>query len=307
MRKEYSKKLGKKNKLESVFKDPHTIEYFSQKNNTALFGYTSDNKKRPMNLVLGSLFNGKVLDMFEYEVTNYIPVEYFAKDVKIHSCMKPVVIFQGDVFETDFQYERMRKFLFDFLRLHNVEEVNVSDLRRIVFVSAGDDKEVKLRSFQVDGPINEYALNEMKLTEVGPSINLKMRTVQLASKELYDLSLKQPRETMVRKVKNIENNGLGERRGRIHMAKQNLKNAALKNYKRILGKKRFVKKGEETGDSAAKASTATGGEGEGNVTEKKETVRGKGREKGTRGAKGIRGAKGTKGTKKKSNTDDIDM
>ena len=169
MRKEYSKKLGKKNKMDSVFKDAHTVEYFCEKNNTSLFGYTSDTKKRPMNLVLGSLFNHKILDMFEFEVVNYVPMEYFSKDVKIASCMKPVVIFQGDVFETDFQLERMRKYFLDLLRLHNVDEVSINDLRRIVIISAGEDKEIKLRAFQVEGPINEYSLDKLSMTEVGPS------------------------------------------------------------------------------------------------------------------------------------------
>jgi len=245
MRKDYSKKLGKKNRLESVFKDPSSIEYFSDKNNTALFGYTSDNKKRPMNLVLGNLFNSKVLDMFEYEVTNYVPISHFASEVKIDSCMKPVIIFQGDQFETDFQFERMRKFFLDFFRLHNVDEVNVSELRRLLVVSVGDDKEVKIRNYQVEGAISEYTLEDLKLTEVGPSLNLKVRNIHVASKELYDLSCRQPKEIMVKKTKNIENNALGEKRGRVHMAKQNLKTVALKKYKKILGRKRFDKKGDK--------------------------------------------------------------
>ena len=252
LRKDYSKKLGRKNKLDSVFKDARNIEFLCEKNDTPLFGYTSDNKKKPMNLVLGSLFNHKVLDMFEFEVTNYVPIDYFAKDVKIDSCMKPVLLFQGDIFETDFQYERLRKFFLDFFLLHNVDDVSISDLRRVMIASIGEDKEIKLRSYQVEGPIHEYSLNDLKMTEVGPSLNLKVRNVHLASKELYDLACKQPKEIMVKKVKNIENNALGEKRGRIHMSKQNLKAVALKKYKKILGRKRFEKKTK--GNTEAKAN-----------------------------------------------------
>ncbi len=252
MRKEYSKKLGKKNRIESVFKESRAIEYFCDKNSTPLFAYTSDQKKRPMNLVLGSLFNNKVLDMFEFEVTNFIPISHFSDKVQIHSCMKPVIIFQGDLFETDFQYERMRKFFLDFMRLHDVDEVNVSELRRIILVSVGEDREVKIRSFQVEGSIKEFTLNEINFTEVGPSLNLKVRNIHLASKELFDLALKQPKENTVKKVKNIENNALGEKRGRIHMAKQNLNAVSLKRYKRILGKERFNKKDGDKKDKKEK-------------------------------------------------------
>jgi ribosome production factor 2 len=256
MRKEFSKKLTKKNKFESVFKDAGSIEYFSDKNNCALFGYASDNKKRPMNLVLGSLFNSKVLDMFEYEVTNYLPISHFAKDVKIASCMKPVIIFQGDQFETDFQYERMRKFFLDFFRIHDVDEVNISDLRRLMVISVGEDKEIKMRSFQVEGPISEYTLSDLNLTEIGPSLNLKVRNVHLGSKEFFDLACRQPKELTAKKTKNIEHNALGEKRGRIHMAKQNLKTVALKRYKRILGKKKFDPKGKKEKALAAETSDA---------------------------------------------------
>lgn len=112
-----------------------------------------------MNLVLGSTFDNKILDMFEFEVTNYIPIEYFAKDVNVDSCMKPVILFQGDIFETDFQFDRLRKFFIDFYRLHDVEEVNVSDLKRIIVVSCGEDKVIKLRSYQLD-EFNEYNVRE---------------------------------------------------------------------------------------------------------------------------------------------------
>ena len=228
--------------MESAFSNNQTIEYFGQKNNTPLFAYTSDQKKKPMNLVLGSLFNFKVLDMFEYEVTNYIPISHFSEKVLIDSCMKPVIIFQGDLFETDFQLERMRRFFLDLFKLHDVDEVNISELRRVMMISVTEDREIKIRSFQVEGQIKEFSLDHLQLTEVGPSLNLKVRNIHLASKEFYDLALRQPKEAMIKKEKNIENNALGEKRGRIHMAKQNLNAVSLKKYKKILGKDRFKKK-----------------------------------------------------------------
>ncbi len=49
--------------------------------------------------------------------------------------------------------------------------------------------------------------------------------------ETYKKSLIQPRESKPYKVKNIEKNLLGEKRGRIHMGKQNYDTIATKNYK----------------------------------------------------------------------------
>jgi len=198
-----------------------------------------------MNLVLGSLFNNKILDMFEFEVTNYIPIEYFAKEVKVDSHQKPIIVFQGDVFETEFQFERLRKFFLDYFRVLDLEEVNITDLRRIIVISAGEDKVIKFRSFQVEGSLCEYDLDNFSLTEIGPSLNMNVRNIHLASEEMYKLSLRQPKELMAKKEKNIEKNLLGEKRGRIHMARQNLKAMALKKYKKILGKKRFEKKSKK--------------------------------------------------------------
>lgn len=108
-----------------------------------------------MNLVLGTTFDSKLLDMFEFEVANYIPIEYFAKDIDIDSCMKPVILFQGDIFETDFQYVRLRNYFIDFFRLHDIEDVEITDLRRVIIISCADDKVIKIRSYQLDG-FNEH-------------------------------------------------------------------------------------------------------------------------------------------------------
>ncbi len=69
------------------------------------------------------------------------------------------------------------------------------------------------------------------MNEIGPSLNLKIRRIQLASEELYKKSLIQPKELKVKKVKNIEKNFLGEKRGRIHMGRQNYDTIATKKYR----------------------------------------------------------------------------
>ena len=102
-----------------------------------------------MNLLFGSIFDNRMLDFFEFEVVNYLPISYFT-DIEVDACMKPVILFQGDSFETDFELERVKKFFLDFLMLYEVDNVNISDLRRIIVLSVGDDKTIKFRSFQAD-------------------------------------------------------------------------------------------------------------------------------------------------------------
>jgi hypothetical protein len=92
--------------------------------------------------------------MFEFEVINFLPIEFF-KNVEVDSFMKPVVIFQGDLFETDFEFDRIKKYFLDFFRIHDVEEIEVTELRRLIVVSVGDDREIKLRMYQTS-KFNEY-------------------------------------------------------------------------------------------------------------------------------------------------------
>ena len=58
--------------------------------------------------------------------------------------------------------------------------------------------------------------------------------------------MKQPKGIKETKEKNIEKNKiLGEKRGRIHMQKQNLGAVSLKKFKKIMNKDRFDKKKKE--------------------------------------------------------------
>lgn len=73
----------------------------------------------------------------------------------------------------------------------------------------------------------------MNLEEIGPSVNMKLRKIKLANESLYKNACKQPRQLLDKKEKNIETNMLGEKRGRLHMTKQNLNTMALRKYKVI--------------------------------------------------------------------------
>ena len=249
-RKDYSKKLNRKEMIQNIKENIKDVEYLCDKNNCSLFTFASDQKKKPMNLVMGILYNKQILDYFEFEVVNFIPISYFSKDIEIDSYMKPVLIFQGEIFETDPNYERLKKFFIDYFRLYNVEQTIISELKRVIVISCdyNTDKIIKIRSYQVNGNISEMELNTIKLDEIGPSLDLKERDFEVSELEKYSKTLKQPRGVKEVKVKNIEKNALGEKRGIIHMQKQNLNAISLRQFKKISKKKRFGKTKPEDGD-----------------------------------------------------------
>ena len=118
-------------------------------------------------------------------------------------------------------------------------------MRRIIAISIeNDEKIVKIRNYQINGNLNSKAnLSKIDLIEIGPSFDLKERKFTLADEVLYKKALKQPKGIKETKEKNIEKNQiLGEKRGRIHMQKQNLGAVSLKKFKKIMNKDRFDKK-----------------------------------------------------------------
>ena len=110
------------------------------------------------------------------------------------------------------------------------------------------DKIVKLRSYQIKGQISEENINKIDLEEIGPSIDMKERKIELADNDVYSRALKQPKGVRETKEKNIEKNALGEKRGRIHMMKKNLNAMALRKFERMRMKKRFNKKEDSNVD-----------------------------------------------------------
>ena len=248
MRKDYSKKLTKKEEIVNVVENRDSIEFLCKKNNTTFFALSSHNKKHPMNITLGCLFDFHLLDYFDFEVTNFLPMSYFKTDTVINSDLKPIIIFQGELFESDFNYDRLKKFFIDFFQLYDKESIIISEMRRIMAISIEkDEKIVKIRNYQINGNLTSKAnLSKINLIEIGPSFDLKERRFTLGDEVLYKKTLKQPKGIKEAKEKNIEKNKiLGEKRGRIHMQKQNLSAVSLKKFKKIINKDRFDKKKKE--------------------------------------------------------------
>ena len=91
--------------------DPSLIENQSVKYDCSLFAVGSHQKKRPDNLVLGRVFDGHILDMFELAVTEFRGTSDFDAPKHIHADMKPILIFQGEHFETNETLKRLKSLL----------------------------------------------------------------------------------------------------------------------------------------------------------------------------------------------------
>lgn len=67
----------------------------------------------------------------------------------------------------------------------------------------------------------------------GPSIDFSVRRTKIASEDLYKLARRQPKQLKVMKKKNITRDGLNNKKGRVHMTKQNIDSVQTRKVKAL--------------------------------------------------------------------------
>jgi ribosome production factor 2 len=82
------------------WEDASPLEFLCQKNDASLFAFGTHSKKRPHNLVLGRMYDYKLLDMYEFGVVEAAAMAGFAKGGGGAAAeSKPMVLFHGDGWE----------------------------------------------------------------------------------------------------------------------------------------------------------------------------------------------------------------
>ncbi|KAJ8673465.1 hypothetical protein QAD02_004727 [Eretmocerus hayati] len=225
------------------FEDPTPIEGFGRKMNAALFMFISNSKKRPNNLVMGRLFEHTMMDMVEFGVENYVSLEKFKLD-KIASGIKPMLVFQGELFESNHEYGRIRNLLTDMFQRETVAQIRLQGLEHVLSFTAQDNT-ILLRSYKVMLKKSGTRIPRVELVEIGPRMDLKVRRTKLAADDLFKQACKKPKELKVKKKKNITEDGLGKTLGRIHVGAQKLNSIQtrkMKGLKKSLSEKKMEKK-----------------------------------------------------------------
>ncbi|XP_033227493.1 ribosome production factor 2 homolog [Belonocnema kinseyi] len=211
--------MTKKNEIRP-FEDISPIERFASKLNSSLFMFTSHNKKRPHNLIMGRIFEHTLLDMVEFGIENYKGLKEF-KVPKISTGIKPMLIFNGDIFENNHEYGRIRNLLVDMFHREPAKNIRLKGLEHVISFTARDNK-ILFRSFRIFLKKSGTRIPRIELEEIGPRADLSVRRSRLASDDLFKQSCKRPKELKVKKKKNISEDPLGKTLGRVHMGAQKL-------------------------------------------------------------------------------------
>mmetsp|Transcript_56951 Transcript_56951/g.161695 ORF Transcript_56951/g.161695 Transcript_56951/m.161695 type:complete len:346 (-) Transcript_56951:86-1123(-) len=269
------------------FEDVARLEAECTKHNHGLFAFGSSSKKRPFRLILGRLFNSKLLDMQEFNIDKFKSMCDFGNhksEALVGS--KPLVIFQGSGFETDERLKRTKSLLLDWCSGAAPEKVMLQGLEQVVVISTldahagaaaaaeerldggvaadGGIPPVLFARYRIHMSKSGSKLPRVELEEVGPSFRLRLDRTREPDRDRWKQSIKVPKAAKAKKEKNIRTETMGKRKGRVHLGKQDMdaihtvhhskaKDKKLRAELAAKDKKRQQKSGEAPDAKKAKA------------------------------------------------------
>lgn len=224
---------GQKNDIRP-FEDMSKVEFFGKKHDSSLFALGSSNKKRPDNLIIGRLYDHRMLDMIEFGVENYKAMSEFEGD-KVPVATKPCLLFSGSLFETHDEMKRVKNLLADFFRGPRVPKIRLQGLEHALqFTAVEKDgkKVVHLRSYKIILKKSGTRIPRIELEEMGPRMDLVLRRTHLASDDLFSTACKQVKNVdKPKKAKNISKDAFGSKLGRVHIPAQKIGTIQTKKMK----------------------------------------------------------------------------
>lgn len=235
LKKENSRKLNKKNEIHP-FENKENLLFLAEKNLCPLFCFGTHSKKRMNNLIFGRIYDKDILDMFETSIKNLKgDIDNSLKLVDV--IQKPILLMQGDLFELNPDFQRMRNFFHDFFCTkyeNNLVSIQ-NNLNFVISITGKGEKELLFRFY-----IKERN-GEMK--KLNFEFDLEIKRTKLAAKNIYDRAIKERlREIRILKqkfLKNTKKNTIGETMGTIHIRQQDIRTLRLKKIRKL--KKHVVK------------------------------------------------------------------
>jgi len=207
------------------FEDFTKLEFFGQKHDVSLFAFGNSNKKRPDNLIIGRLFDHKMLDMMELGVENFKSMQDFSTE-KIPVGTKPILLFSGSEFESNEDLKRVKNLLIDFFRGPKVPKIRLQGLEHALqFTTTEVSGKVKifLRSYKIQLIKSGSRTPRIELEDHGPHMDLTLRRTHFASEDLFKSACKQVKNTdKPKKVKNVSKDAFGTTLGRVHVPVQKI-------------------------------------------------------------------------------------
>ncbi|PBP23305.1 Brix domain-containing protein-like protein [Diplocarpon rosae] len=235
-----AKKFTKKNAIHP-FESADSLEFFSEKNDASMLVFGSSSKKRPHGITFVRTFNYKVLDMLELglDAESWRSLTQF-KNKKCAVGLKPMLLFSGTPFEgpVSSEYTLVKSFFVDFFKGEPADKIDVEGLQYMVSISARDTVDgedvkpkVHLRIYLIKTKRSGQKLPRVEVEEMGPRMDFSVGRVQDADESVMKEALRRARTSQERPKKNISTDIMGDKMGRIHLGKQDLKELQTRKMK----------------------------------------------------------------------------
>ncbi|KAL6764088.1 Brix domain-containing protein [Haematococcus lacustris] len=203
------------------------LEFYASKTECGLFALGSHSKKRPHNMVLGRLFDGRLYDCLELGVEGFKSIRAFGNTgTGAGLGAKPCIVFVGEKFDSVPGLKLARSLLLDMFRGETVATVNLAGVDRVVVATALEDAKLLLRQYVIKLKKSGTRMPRVELREMGPRLDLALRRTRTAAPDVQKEALAQPRLGK-RKEKNVASDNIEGKVGRMYMPKQKVDSMAL--------------------------------------------------------------------------------
>jgi len=179
--------------------------------------------------------------------------------------------FASELFDTHPRYVQLKSLLMDMFNGEVVESVCLGGLEHVISVTvapspvgAGQDDpkrlpRVHVRTYTVNLVPSGTRVPGVALTEMGPCLDLSLRRWQEADPEMWKAAMRRPKlkkqdvaKGLGKRQKNVEVDEMGDVRGRVHVARQDLDRLQTRKMKGL--------KSRVDGDAADSEDDARGGD-----------------------------------------------
>jgi ribosome production factor 2 len=249
--------LNKKNENIHPFENAESLEFLAGKNECGVVVFGTHSKKRPNNLTVLRIYDGKVLDMVELLLL--VPADQSQPEPKLTVGveMKPLILFAGsqwdDTSSSDqaAMYRSLKSILLDLFQGEEIPSIDVTGLQYLLMIAAGESSGT---STDLNEPTNKPVLHlrwykirttrsnspkipRVELDPIGPNFDFRVGRFREADPSVMKDALKHGRRpNEARTKKNIETDLIGDKIGRVHLGKQDLstlQTRKMKGLKRV--------------------------------------------------------------------------
>lgn len=258
LKKPDGQRFTRKNEIRP-FEDPSSLEFFSAKNDCSLLVLGSHSKKRPNTLTFARTFNHQIYDMIELSILDKKLMSDFRKQT-FSVGLKPMFVFTGSIFDEHPIFRHIKSLFLDFFRGETTDLLDPQALQHVIAVTATDAREGEalphvdfrvylLKTFKSSTPKAPRA----ELDEIGPRFEFRVGREQPPNPDVEKQALKKSRKHEERVKKNVETDVMGDKVGRIHMARQDLGQLATRKMKGL--KRQFTELSDEEPDDSASSES----------------------------------------------------